>query len=205
MNYLNIETNQYPVTEERIRQENPSVVFGSPFIPLDKYKPVTSTVKPAFNELTHYVRELHPVLGPGGFFLQQWEVVEHDPAMQEHLEGERVLEMWNAIKLIRDEKIQTGGYAVGGEWYHSDTFSRTQQMGLVMMGANIPSGLQWKTMDGSFVTMTQQLATDIFAAAAASDQALFAYAEQLRAQVEAAENPNDVDIYSGWPAVFGEE
>jgi hypothetical protein len=40
-----------------------------------------------------------------------------------------------------------------------------------------------------------QLAADIFAAGAASDTALFAHAEALKADP-------DADIYAGWPAVF---
>lgn len=110
--------------------------------------------------------------------------------------------VWEGIKALRETKTQTGGYRVGTHWYHSDTFSRTQQMGLVMMGAGIPTGLQWKTMDGSFVTMTQTLAAQVFGAAAAQDQATFARAELLRAQVGAASDPASVDITSGWPATF---
>ena len=110
---------------------------------------------------------------------------------------------WAAIKRLRDIKAQAGGYQVAGKWFHSDTFSRTQQMGLVMMGANIPNGLQWKTMDGTYVTMTPTLAQQVFAAAAAQDAAIFAHAEQLRAQVFAAQDPSSVDITSGWPLGYG--
>ena len=110
---------------------------------------------------------------------------------------------WEAIKTERDRHTQQGGYQVAGKWYHSDTFSRTQQMGLVMMGAGIPGGLQWKTMDGSFVTMTQTLAGQVFAAAAASDAALFSHAEQIKAVMEA--DPVNFSLASQtWPAVFGE-
>lgn len=110
---------------------------------------------------------------------------------------------WEAIKAERDKRTQTGGYQAAGKWFHSDTFSRTQQMGLVMMGAGIPGGLQWKTMDGSFVTMTQTLAGQVFAAAAASDAALFARAEQIKAAMEA--DPVNFQLASQtWPAVFGE-
>ena len=110
---------------------------------------------------------------------------------------------WDAIKVERDKRIQTGGYHAAGKWFHSDTFSRTQQMGLVMMGANIPAGLQWKTMDGSFVTMTQTLAGQVFAAAAASDAAMFSHAEQIKAVMEA--DPVNFSLASQtWPAVFGE-
>lgn len=110
---------------------------------------------------------------------------------------------WEAIKRERDRRTQQGGYQVAGKWFHSDTFSRTQQMGLVMMGGNIPADLQWKTMDGSFVTMTQTLAGQVFAAAATSDAALFARAEQIKAAMEA--DPVNFSLAAqSWPAVFGE-
>lgn len=110
---------------------------------------------------------------------------------------------WEAIKAERDRRTQQGGYQVAGKWFHSDTFSRTQQMGLVMMGADILVDLQWKTMDGSFVTMTQALAGQVFAAAAASDAALFACAEQIKAAMEV--DPGNFALAGQtWPAVFGE-
>ena len=114
---------------------------------------------------------------------------------------------WERIKAIRDRRKLEGGYkvvvAAVDKWFHSDTFSRTQQLGLVIMGAGVPA-IQWRTMDGSFVTMSQVLAGQIFAAAATSDATLFAYAEALHAAVEAAEDPNAVDIHAGWPAIFEE-
>jgi hypothetical protein len=62
---------------------------------------------------------------------------------------------WEAIKAERDRRTLSGGYPVdvGGEpkWFHSDLLSRSQQIGLVLLGASIPPGLAWKTMDGSFV------------------------------------------------------
>lgn len=110
---------------------------------------------------------------------------------------------WEAIKHERDRRTQTGGYHAAGKWFHSDVFSRTQQMGLVMMGANIPANLQWKTMDGSFVAMTQTLAQQVFEAAAASDAALFARAEQLRASMEADPLTFNLQAQS-WPATYGD-
>ena len=108
---------------------------------------------------------------------------------------------WEVIKAERDRRTQQGGYQVAGKWFHSDTFSRTQQTGLVMMGAAIPENLQWKTMDGSFVTMTQSLAGQVFAAAAASDAAMFARAEQIKAAMES--DPVNFNLSAhAWPAVF---
>jgi len=124
----------------------------------------------------------------------QWPVIQADVS-------EKRSQLWTEIKTVRDTKIQTGGYQAAGKWFHSDTFSRTQQMALVMMGASVPP-IKWKTMDGSFVTMTQALAGAIFQAAAVHDAAIFEHAETLRAQVDAATDPSSVDINAGWPATF---
>lgn len=110
--------------------------------------------------------------------------------------------VWAKIKAIRDEKITNGGHCVDGKWYHSDTVSRSQQTGLYLMGENVPTGLMWKTMDGSFVEMTPMLAQKIFFAAAGQDSALFQHAEALRQQVKGSATPEQVDIESGWPATF---
>lgn len=111
--------------------------------------------------------------------------------------------IWEQIKAIRDRKTQQGGYKVGADWYHSDTFSRTQQIGLTIMGASMPAGIMWKTMAGDFIAMTPTLAQQIFAAAGNQDAMLFGYAEQLKAQVEAAADPAAVDINAGWPETYG--
>ena len=91
-------------------------------------------------------------------------------------------EKWELIKSERDKR-KSGGVKVGEKWFHSDSDSRIQQLGLVMMGGNIPAGLMWKTLDGSFVAMTQSLALQIFQAVAANDMAIFAAAETHKAKM----------------------
>lgn len=103
---------------------------------------------------------------------------------------------WEKIKQLRDSLIEYGGCLVQGHWFHSDVRSKQQQIALVMMGASIPAGLQWKTMDGSFVTMTQALAAELFAAQAAREQAIFATAE--------AKRRDNSPISDGWPAQYTE-
>lgn len=110
---------------------------------------------------------------------------------------------WSGIKAERDRR-KAGGVKVGAKWFHSDDGSRIQQMGLVMMGAGIPANLQWKTMDGSFITMTQALATSVFGAVAASDQTVFAAAETHRVAMEASADPASYDYSGGWPKIYGE-
>ena len=104
------------------------------------------------------------------------------------------------IKARRDQ-LKGGGVKVETKWFHSDPDSRIQQLGLVMMGASVPP-VQWKTMDGTFVQMSQTLAGQIFSATAASDMALFSHAETLRAQVDASADPGSVNIGAGWPETF---
>jgi hypothetical protein len=116
--------------------------------------------------------------------------------------SEKQAEMWERIKELRDRRTQTGGYPAAGKWFHSDTFSRTQQLGLVLLGPNIPAGLQWKTMDGSFVSMTQQLAGQIFAAGATQDTLTFAAAETHHAAMLSAVDPLKYDYSKGWPTIY---
>ena len=113
-------------------------------------------------------------------------------------------QVWTAIKAERDQRTEQGGFKVGSKWFHSDQKSRGQQLGLVLLGANIPAGLQWKTMDGSFVAMTPALAQQILAAGAASDQATFAVAEAHNTAMKASADPSAYDFSSGWPKTFAE-
>ncbi len=111
-------------------------------------------------------------------------------------------ELCEAVKAIRNRRCSEGGYLVAGKWFHSDTQSRIQQLGLVLLGASIPPGTQWKTMDGSFVAMTPALAQQILAAAAASDQAIFSAAEAHLAAINASLDPETYDYLVGWPPAF---
>jgi hypothetical protein len=111
--------------------------------------------------------------------------------------------IWNRIKAERDRRIDQSGYKVALKWFHSDHKSRCQQLGLVLLGANVPAGLQWKTMDGSFVLMSQQLAAQILVAMIGSDQAIFAAAEAHRAKMEDSADPDSYDLSTNWPTGFG--
>ena len=114
------------------------------------------------------------------------------------------IDLWDAIKAERDRRKNDGGYRVGVNWYHSDTSSRIQQLGLVMMGAGLPANLYWKTMDNGFVLMTQTLALQIFQTAAASDMTIFTVAEQKKTAMLASATPASYDYLSGWPLIHGE-
>jgi hypothetical protein len=132
---------------------------------------------------------------------------------QEEAEAARVAKFsadqaaaWERIKAERDRRKGLG-VKVGEHWYHSDTESRVQQLGLFIIGSNVPA-VAWKTLTLSgppmFVTMTQAIAGGIFQSTAASDAAIFAAAETHRAAMEASDTPESYDSTSVWPASIGD-
>lgn len=123
---------------------------------------------------------------------------------------------WESIKVERDRR-KAGGFKVGTLWFHSDADSRVQHLGLkdkardlIAAGGAMADNLailgqpvKWKTMDGSFATVTAQLAFDMVAAAGDLDARLFSVAETHRAAMEAAADPAAYDFSAGWPETFG--
>ncbi len=211
--YIKTTNNQYPITELEIKQTFHNISFPNNFVfdGYSNYRLVFANPKPSFNSITQQVVEITPSLTDKGHYEQQWDIIALDSttiatnttiaaANLQLLKDNK----WNAIKAERDRRLNSGGYKVGTKWYHSDTFSRTQQLALSMMGSSIPSGILWKTMDGSFVTMTQTLAGQIFAAAASSDVTIFGVAETKKQEMLLLENPVSYDVLSGWPVCFGE-
>ena len=95
------------------------------------------------------------------------------------------------LKQIRDELTESGGCLLDGKWYHTDVKSKQQQMALAMAGDGLPAGLQWKTMDGSFVTMTALLAAELFAAQMTREATIFGICE--------AKQHDDTPVNDGWP------
>ncbi|MEW6612717.1 MAG: DUF4376 domain-containing protein [Pseudomonadota bacterium] len=128
--------------------------------------------------------------------------------------------MWSQIKAERDRR-KAGGFKVkvGGvdKWFHSDADSRIQHLGLKDKARDLLAAggamtdkisilgqpVKWKTMDGTFVEVTAQVAFDIVAAAGDLDAQLFAAAETHRAAMEASPDPASYDFSTGWPATFG--
>jgi len=109
---------------------------------------------------------------------------------------------WEEIKRERDRRMNVGGYLAGGHWFHSDAASRTQQLGLVALGNNLPAGLTWKVLSNGLVTMTPSLAQAILAAAAENDNDIFVAALTHKAAMEASSNPATYDYSDGWPLMY---
>jgi hypothetical protein len=115
--------------------------------------------------------------------------------------------VWESIKQHRDELMRSGGARVDSKWYHSDTHSKVQQLSLLNLGANIPAGLEWKTMDGSKITMSPALALAVFQAQVAQEHAIYEAGESHKIALDALTDVDQVASYdwlSGWPEVYQE-
>lgn len=129
-----------------------------------------------------------------------------------------VAAQWAAIKAARDG-VQVeggrsdGGVLVGGNWIHSDLISRVKWLGLKDSARDmLPQGalpgdaividgapVLWKTMAGTFVPVTVQMALDVPEAVKVLDVRIFKAAEMHKAQLMAAYDPATYDYTTGWP------
>ena len=73
--YLNTDTSAYPISEQEIRTAFPTTSFPQPFTPPEGYAWVFPAPQPAFDPITHVVREIAPVLTDKGHWEQRWETV----------------------------------------------------------------------------------------------------------------------------------
>ena len=142
----------------------------------------------------------------GHAWVMQPYVTEPDntAAIAAAAKAQAVADKWDDAKAERDRR-KSLGVKVGANWFHSDDSSRIQQLALVMLAANIPANLQWKTLTHSgavFVTMTQALAGGIFQSTLHSDTAVFSAAEAHRVAINASTTPESYDVMAGWPASF---
>lgn len=194
MPYINTQLGTFGHSLATVRAAYPevSVPSGVSHGDFEWYEPTTVTLDPR----THTSVEVAPVGG-----VQQWSLV---PVAREV----QVALGWERIKAERDRRAGMGVKA-GTHWFHSDQKSRTQQLGLVLLGQGIPAGLQWKTLAYTpqpvFVSMTPALAVAIVQATAASDTAIFTAAEVHRMAMEASPEPGSYDFTGGWPPSFEDE
>lgn len=161
--------------------------------------PLTETEQPVFNAMTHRCyRDGCEKIGDNWQY--KWAVVALSVEEAEaNLAALRTTKI-TAIKAERDRRKFNGVY-VSNKWIQSDTYSRTQWMAMVMMGANVPI-IEWTTMDSTSITTSQTLANEVFQATATLDATLFAYAKSLITSVNASSDPVSIDITAGWPDTY---
>lgn len=107
-------------------------------------------------------------------------------------------EMWERIKARRHQATRSGVFVPSiGKWFHNDDPAR-QQYTFLRTLPKLPSPLPWKTMDNSFVEMTQALLDELSLKMIADEQTDFANAERHRAAMLKADHPLNYDYSDGW-------
>lgn len=110
-----------------------------------------------------------------------------------------------AIKAERDRRKFNGVYVDSvAKWFHTDTYSRTQWLGMSMLGASVPA-VAWTTMDGTTTTITPLLVQSVCKNTMQFDATLFNHARDLIDSVAACttvQAVQDLDISTGWANTF---
>lgn len=158
--------------------------------------PITPGLSEAIRSAGHWVE-----------FSDNQPVCDDEAAVQAIIDGYDLLaearaEKWAEIKAKR-EAVKYAGVPIAsvGKVIDTDEGARTQQLGLVMMGAALPPGLEWKFADNTLVPMSPALAQEIMLTTAARDMSVFAVAEAYRAQLGTLTDYDQImalDISAGW-------
>jgi hypothetical protein len=102
----------------------------------------------------------------------------------------------SAIRAERDRRI-VAGVKLGEHWYHSDLQMQIQVLGMVIMGANLPSHAKIKTLDDGPQPATPLLAQQLFQAIATQQATLHAIADAAIANGTALADVPWPPTYSG--------
>ena len=113
MNYINVQTKAYPVSEQDIRAAHPNTSFPVPFQAPEDYAWVFPTPQPTYEPITHGVREIAPALSSKGEYEQQWEVYELEP---EQVDENLVAAKAGLIEAATAKQwdVMTGGISLPG-------------------------------------------------------------------------------------------
>lgn len=131
-------------------------------------------------------------------------------ALNSKLLKQKQSEVRELIKIERERK-KFSGIKVGEHWFHTDSDSRIQQLGLVNAAAvnAIPPGFMWKTLtpggglfDPVYVEMTNDLARNIFFHTMIHDGMFHQAGETHRVTMLSCEDPITYDYKSNWPINF---
>lgn len=113
--------------------------------------------------------------------------------------------VWSSIKDTRSHHTHSGVYIASvDKWFHTDESSRIQYLTLSTL-PNLPSDLNWKTMNNTFVTMTDELLNELTMTLLQKEQADFANAERHRLAMLESDNPLEYDFSDGWSAIYESE
>lgn len=198
---INIETGEYPVTENEFLQQFPNTSFPRPIPYHEKgYAEVTQVNHPTITR-TQTVDEISPALVDGAW-TQQWEVVDiTDPDELAVIKAQVLADKLAALAAYRYEK-ETAGITVGGAVIKTDEVSQSRITGAWATAQINPDVLiDWKGENG-WAQINKTAIDAISMAVSAHVQACYSkekfHAEAINALATAADI-EAYDITTGWP------
>lgn len=139
-----------------------------------------------------------------------------DPEPEPPTLAERREAVWTAVKAERSRR-EYGGVLVSGHWFQTDLESQIKHQSNLIDAKDILAGggtntdlltiggqpVGWKTFDNGVVPMTVGLAVGIASAIKVQTALVYAHGQALYAEIMASEDPESIDITTGWPPVYG--
>ena len=117
-----------------------------------------------------------------------------------------IAEKWEQIKRLRDSKTADGIFVQSvGKWFHTDAMSLIQYLALnLQMTKGKFKTKMWKTLDGTFVPLSELLIEEIFDTAIQSTTNLFETAELHRNLLNSSDDPLSYDITTMWSDTYSD-
>lgn len=132
---------------------------------------------------------------------QTWQPDPEKQAAAIEAARERV---WEQIKNKRHDNLRGGVFVKSiKKWFHTNDESRAQYTFMRTL-PQLPDGLQWKTMDNSFITLTAALLDELSLTMLQNEQHDFAVAEQHRAKLWQSKTPESYNYAKGWTKTYEE-
>lgn len=200
MNYIDIETNAWPLTEYQIKQANRQVSFPKPF-KSERYKPIVDMPQPTFDAITQRVDEVAPT-NKGTHWEQTWSVAALDAATV----AANVITKKSSLKeqaTNKREQVETGGTTVGGVSVRTDAGSQAKLTGaLNFVGRNPNRTIKWKTATGTFASLNKAAIEAISDGVGEFVAKCFDAEAAHYAAIDVLTTPAQVaayDVSTGWP------
>lgn len=160
---------------------------------------VSTSPMPAFNETAQRDGVVHL----NGHWVQAWKIIPLTADATAASLTYTKANMWDRIQAERDRR-EAGGVKVGDHWFHTDVGSLVKYLSLRAAGADLPEGINWKTMDGTKVPMTPELVNEIYMTAMATNAAIFEAGEAHKHAMETSPNPGQYQFGNNWPRIYGD-
>ena len=134
---------------------------------------------------------------------ESWEWELNQERYDAHTKETRNL-LWEEIKKKREEILGSGVYVESlDKWFHTDSvtqLSYTRAKEYFDIKPN--SEVQWKTMDGTFVTLNKEKLNDVVVAIFEKSQEVYKAAEFHKHKIQTSVDLENYDVDAGWVETY---